>query len=177
VPEHFRFPDVGQLLTLFPEFDDPIRFPETAIQGWLDMSTFFLNPLWWPNWRRAANGLTMMGYAACLFAAHNLVLGLQSVQRSSFGGPPGAQVGVFSATSANGASVSYDTSVGIAEGAAQWNLSNYGIRFIQLARLVGNRPVQLGSGQFPVGQGGIPTSGPAWPGALVIYTPGQDSPA
>lgn len=162
-----------QIRALFPEFADEAQYPTLTIDAWISISSFFLNPIRWPHVRPApGTNLTTIDYGAALFVCHNLGLGIQSVQRSELGGPPGSQVGVFTAVSANGASVSYDTSVGLRPEDGQWNLTTHGIRFIQLARMIGAGPIELGIGHFPVGIGGIaPENGGAWPGPWIFNIP------
>lgn len=102
-----------------------------------------------------------------LFVAHNLVLERQAAKAANRGAPPGVSRGAIGSESAGGASVSYDTSSGLLTDAGHWNLTTYGTRFVELVRLVGAGPVQVGWGHSPVGVG------PAWPGPNGGYLSGQ----
>ena len=75
---------------------------------------------------------------------------------------PGSPVGVQTSKSLGGASVSYDASSALMQGAGQWNLTSYGTRFYQLMRIIGMGGTQSGgpdTDRVPTSQG--------WPG--VIY--------
>jgi hypothetical protein len=144
----------------FPEFTDTTKYPDSAVNYWLSFAPVMLNQHRWGPPSLVGQPPTLYDFGVEMFVAHNLVLELQAQQRANLGGPPGVQTGVMTAVSANGASVSYDPNVGINPDDGQWNLTTYGMRLIQMIKLVGAGPVQYGMGRVPIGE----FVGPAWPG-------------
>lgn len=123
--------DAATFKTIFPEFasaaDATIAFWITAAQGLL-------------NEERWSSSLDM---GIALFTAHHLVIGSRDAEVATAGGSPGAVPGVVTSKSVDKVSVSYDGSLGTYEGAGFWNQTNYGVRFYQMARLVGAGGIQL----------------------------------
>lgn len=100
-------------------------------------------PVWWQVYNPQ---LSQLDVGAELFVAHNCALRKYAQNTAAAGGVPGLQKGVISSESADGGSVSYDTSAGIVEGEAHWNLTFYGVQFIYMVRMVGAGPMQIGAG-------------------------------
>jgi hypothetical protein len=84
-----------------------------------------------------------------LFVAHHLTL--FGGRRRGAGGK--STSGLISSKSVGGVSASYDTTSTGMDGAGQWNATNFGKRWMELAELVGMGGVQVGAGPLP------PTSG------------------
>lgn len=119
---------------LLPEFADAAKWPDAAVAAWLTVGAAFVDPI---RWGDAAT----LGVA--LYAAHNLVLGLQAANAVAGGAVPGAAGGVVSSKSVGPLSKSYDTNLGTLDGAGAWNLTDYGVRYQQLLPIFGAGCVQL----------------------------------
>jgi Protein of unknown function (DUF4054) len=106
-----------------------------------------------------------------LFIAHNLALEVQAQDAAAISAVPGTVGGPISSRSANGVSVSYDTSSGVEKDAGHWNLTTYGRRLVRLFDLVGMVPIQIGVGVDPTGG----MNGPGWAGPppFIIGSPGS----
>lgn len=124
-----------------------------------------------PTLTGGAAGRALLDIGVELFTAHHLVLEYQAGQEAAVGAPPGRSKGPISGTSAVGASVSYDTGSGLNPGDGHWNLTTYGTRFLEMLRLVGVGPIQVGVGRAPIGTPGAgygaggAWAGPGWFGA------------
>lgn len=130
----------ANLRTNFPEFDSTSVYPDAQVQFWLDFAYIMVNAQRW--------GVALpMGIQ--LFAAHNLVLGGQAVRAATVGGFPGGQVGPVSSKSVGPGSMSYDVGVGVEDKAGHWNLTTYGTRFINMARMMGAGPIEAGNVGWP----------------------------
>jgi hypothetical protein len=95
------------------------------------------------------------------FVAHNLVLEGLSAAEGGNGSPPATTVGPVVTKTVGELTIVYDPSSGINPDDTSWNLTNYGSRFVKLAKQFGSIPTQLGIGHAP------PFGGPPWPG--VVY--------
>lgn len=129
--------DAAKLREAFPEFADATQYPDAQVNYWLDFGKLMLRP---ERWKEA------LPYGLVLFAAHNLALWRQdmnAVNRSGIPGVPGLSSGATTSKSVDKVSVSYDQNVGLIEGAGHWNLTVYGKRFIQMARMMGAGGIQL----------------------------------
>lgn len=118
----------------FPEFADVEAYPESTVSFWLALAVKLLDPCRWGD---------LLDVGTELFVAHNLTLDARNRKAASAGGIPGASSGVMSSKTVDKVSVSYDTAIAGVEGAGHWNLTTYGTRYIQLARMVGAGGVQL----------------------------------
>lgn len=118
----------------FPEFADASRFPVQSAQYWIDFAVASLDVDRWG---------TMIDYGVELYAAHNLALQGAAIAARNAGGIPGESPGVVSAEAVDKVSVSYDATVASIEGAADFNLTRYGVQFLRLARMFGAGGVQL----------------------------------
>lgn len=126
--------DAAQFRTDFPEFADTTAYPDGQVNLWLGLGAKLLPVDVWLD-------LTDLGLE--LFAAHNLILGRQDQAKAARGGQPGQASGVLVAKAVGNVSASYDTGVVTLADAGAWNLTTYGTRFLQFARLVGMGPAQL----------------------------------
>lgn len=129
--------DAAQFRIDFPEFADTTAYPNGQVGFALSLATLLLNADRWAD---------VLNYGIELFTAHQLALGAKNIEVSAFGGIPGAQVGVLSAKQVKDVSMSYDNSGAMEEGAGHWNLTNYGLRYIQLARMAGMGGYYAGAG-------------------------------
>lgn len=106
-----------------------------------------------------------------LFVAHNLALEVQAQDAANLSAVPGTVAGPIVSRSANGVSVSYDSSSGVEVGAGHWNMTTYGRRLKRLFNIVGAVPIQIGVGIDPTGG----MNGPGWSGPppFIIGSPGS----
>lgn len=118
----------------FPAFTDTAVYPDAAVTFWLGLASKSLSPDKWGD---------LLDYGTELFIAHNLVLEAQANKAAAIGGVPGLASGLTSSKAVDKVSVSYDTTSAAIDGAGNWNLTTYGQRYIQLARLVGAGGIQL----------------------------------
>jgi hypothetical protein len=113
---------------LYPEFTDPTVYTDAAITQWLYVASIQLNVTRWAELLDVGTGL---------FVAHQLALSAPNVASGARGSVPGQSSGPIASKSVGPVSVSYDTGAGMIDGAGNWNLTNYGTRFIQYTRMVG----------------------------------------
>lgn len=122
---------------LFPEFANSTTYPDATVSAWSAMAGKLLSAERWGDLADLGTGL---------FIAHNLVLATRDAAASSKGGVSGASGGVVASKSVDKVSVSYDTgATTVADGGA-WNLTTYGVRYLQLARMVGAGGLQISPG-------------------------------
>lgn len=118
----------------FPEFINPAAYPDPQVQFWIEVAAKLLLEERWAD---------QLDHGTELYVAHHLALGRRDQLSSAAGGMPGTVNGPQSAKSVDKVSASYDTAAITYEGAGFWNSTMYGIRFWQLARLVGAGGIQL----------------------------------
>lgn len=121
---------------MFPAFGDTTKYSDPMVTMWLDYATKRINVERWGELADTGVGL---------ITAHTLVLEAQSVAQASAGAAPGGKVGVQTSKSVDGVSVSYDVSSATVAGAGHWNQTTYGTRFMELSRMMGAGPMQVGS--------------------------------
>jgi hypothetical protein len=76
-----------------------------------------------------------------LYVAHNLSIQRRNIAGAGSGGS--TVTGAISSKSVGSVSVSYDNQVATMPNAGQWALTDYGLQYLQLARLIGAGAVQL----------------------------------
>lgn len=117
--------DIASFRAAQPAFADSSRFPNAAVQIWLDAATIQLDADVWGG---------LLDLATSLYVAHNLLVdasgAASALSRTASSGP-------VSGKSVGGASISYDVGATLLEGAGPWNLTTYGTRLLQLARGIG----------------------------------------
>lgn len=124
--------NVATFRIVFPEFAETAS--DDQIAYWFTQATF-------DQCRLGSN----YDLAVMLFAAHSIVLGLQSAATAAKGGTPGATVAPLVSKAAGGLSASYDVNVATTEGAGIYNATSYGQRLwklIQQAAMGGIIPAQ-----------------------------------
>jgi len=140
----------------FPEFVNTTVFTPGAVAFWIGAATMLLPTQTWGLGSTAAQAptTTVLDLGLSLFVAHNLVLEARAAKAAANGGIPGSGAGgPVSSESVGGVSRSYDVGVAINLDAGPWNLTNYGTRFVFLARLVAKGPIQIGVDPFACGGG------------------------
>lgn len=119
----------------FPEFTDTTAYPDSSVTFWLGVASISLPEDRWGAW---------WGLGQELFAAHHIVLAAQAVDDVSLGTTPGEVVGPTTAKAVDKVSVGMDAaSVTLTDGGF-WNMTRYGVQFLQFARMVGAGGIQLG---------------------------------
>jgi len=128
---------------LFPEFD---AYTAPQIQPWIDIAPLYLNPLVWTD-------QDTLDFATKLFVAHNLVLSARDALAAAVGGISGTAQGIETSKTVDKVSVSRDAGSVSMEDGGQWNMTSYGIRLLQLARIWGAGGLQImPAGQYSLGQ-------------------------
>lgn len=139
--------DAATFRAYFPEFASVTTFPDTAVNFWIGVAAIMLPVQTWGNGSAAVANppTTPIDVGMSLFVAHNLALEARAAKSVAGGGLPGSGAGgPVSSESVGGVSRSYDVSAGLMLDGGAWNLTNYGTRFLFMARLAGKGPVQIG---------------------------------
>lgn len=120
---------------LYTEFSNPVKFPASGITYYIGLADKMLvNPLRWGNVRD--DGIM-------LFTAHYLALEGMARQSAAAGAVPGLQTGAMSSKAVGPVSAGYNTEAGLELNAGHWNLTTYGTRFLNLARMIGSGGFQV----------------------------------
>lgn len=138
--------------TAFPEFTDPMCYPDGQITFWAGLGEKLHNQCRWGN---------LLDYGIQLFIAHNLAMDFNNKKASKLKQAPGQITGAVTSGSVDKVSYSRDVSSVMNDGAGHWNLTTYGLRWRQLSQMVGAGPVQL-----PMGEPSNSTGSIAWPGVI-----------
>lgn len=129
----------------FPEFLSSTQYTDPQITFWLGIGNKLLSAQAWGE---------LLDHGLELFVAHHMTMGQQNAASTANGAAPGQNTGVVTAKAVDKVSVTYDASVGIFENAGHYNLTTYGLQFMQLARMIGAGGVQIngcgGIGVFPI---------------------------
>ena len=120
--------------TAFPEIADLTEYPDTSLQNWNAVAVVILDATRWAS-------LYVLGCQ--LFIIHNLVLEKRNRDIAAVGGAVGDASGVMTAKQVDKVYASFDPKFGLLENAGHFNLTTYGVRFLQLARMFGSGGVQL----------------------------------
>lgn len=128
----------------FNAFADPGIFDDNSIKLYLGIAGNLINDdRWGSNGDEVldVNGIiTTMGtkdYGICLFTAHHLVLMARDNTAIRGGGLPGMVEGIRNAKSVDKVSAGYDTTMVSINKGDFWNMTQYGIRFLHLAKMMG----------------------------------------
>ena len=132
---------------MFPEFTDLGAYPDLAITAYATLALARLDERRWGE---------MLDYGTSLYVAHFMSLARkEAIARSTGKGnvAPGAMSGLVTSKSVDKVSVSYDVQAVAIEGAAQWNLTRYGIELYQLMGQMGAGGIQVNTPSFPEPEG------------------------
>jgi hypothetical protein len=125
--------DIATFRADFSEFDQA-AYPDADVTFWLTLAGKLLNVERWAD---------LLDVGTELFIAHQLVLEKQAKKTSAVGGVPGMGVGVLTAKAVKDVSAGYDATAAIELDAGHWNSTTFGLRFINLARMVGSGGMQF----------------------------------
>lgn len=126
--------DAATLRANFPEFVDSAPYTDAAIAFWLALGTTLLPADRWG---------TSLDFGLQLFVAHHLVIGKRDAEAAAIGGAPGEIKGVLTSRTVDKVTQSWDAGTVTLTDAGFWNMSTYGVRFLQLARMIGAGGIQL----------------------------------
>lgn len=126
--------DIATFRLQFPEFSSGTDYPNDLVSLHLAVGEMSLDATAWGDFHDRGLGL---------FIAHNLALDAQNQATAAAGGTLGKVNGVQTSKSVDKVSASYDAGAVTYEGAAFWNMTSYGVRFWQLARIIGAGGRQL----------------------------------
>lgn len=149
----------------YPAFQNAVIWPPDSIAYWLQFTSLLMNQARWGAAAAVGAPLTLYDVGQELFVAHHLVVERSAQEDVAVGGLPGWSKGAISGESIDKVSVNYEVNGALVPEAGHWNLTTYGTRFLQLMRMVGAGPVQVG---IPCGLGAVsaytgPPTGPGWP--------------
>lgn len=146
---------VASFRVAFPEFASTATYPDGEVQFWLDLSLLLLNAERWGN---------LFDYGQMLFVAHNLALQFNAKKATASGGNPGNVQGPQTAGAVD--KVSYSRNPGLVMDAkhGHWNLTVYGLRYLDLVNMVGAGPLHVG---VPLGGDQVNYYPQAWPGPIM----------
>jgi hypothetical protein len=123
-----------QLTADFPEFADADAYPATMLTLWIGVASNLVNACRWGT-------LATLGLELC--TAHYLVLAARDQKAAANNDAPGQVTGVLSSKGVGDVSGSYDVAAVTLADAGFWNQTNYGIRYLSLARLMGAGGLQI----------------------------------
>jgi len=118
----------------FQEFMDPAAYPDASVNFWINVAVQMLNADRWG---------TLIGPGIELYVAHNLALGRMASKAAAGAGVPGLNSGPVNSKSVDKVSIGYDTSSGTLDQIGDWNLTTYGVRYMNLCYLIGAGGMQF----------------------------------
>lgn len=139
----------------FPAFANMTTYPDPVVNFWIGFALKFLDP---GRWGEAID------YGIMLFVAHNLSLEFNANAAAKKGQNPGFVTGPVTSGSVDKVSYSRDVSSALDSKNGHWNLSIYGLRYIQLVKMMGAGPVYVGA---PSANDSTSMYQGAWPGPYV----------
>jgi hypothetical protein len=143
--------DAATFRVNLPEFTDSTLYPDSQINRWLTLGGLLLLAEAWGD---------LLDHGLELYTAHHLALWRRNANVAANGGIPGQGGGVVASKSVDTASTSYDTGAATLAGAADWNLTTYGVEFARLARQIGmGAPSQIMGGATVSPAVGYPLTG------------------
>lgn len=126
--------DAAQFRQDFPEFDDNIKHPDSAVNLWLNLGAKVLPADRWEDLHDIGMGL---------YVAHHLSLAATNQAQAMVGGTPGQTRGPLSSKAVDKVSASYDTGAVTLQDGGFFNLTTYGIQLLGMARMVGSGGIQI----------------------------------
>lgn len=135
----------------FPEFKDPSIYTDGTIGFWDGIAVARLDPVRWD---------TLLPYGESLFVAHHLVLAAREQLTAAAGGIAGQAQGILTSKGVDRVNASYDSNSISLRDQGFWGMSSYGMRFLELSRMIGAGGIQLG---LPITSGEPDDEGDALP--------------
>jgi hypothetical protein len=126
--------DIPAFRQQFAEFVDPETYPDATLTFFGVLADKRLPADRWDD---------LHSYGASLFVAHHLVIGERNRAAAEAGGAPGEVKGPVASKSVDKVAVSYSAASVSLTNAGFWNMTTYGVQFLQLARMVGAGGIQL----------------------------------
>lgn len=126
----------AQFRANFPEFADNTKYPDGQINFWIGIAPLYLNP-------DVYTDQPTLDFVTQLFTAHNITISKLNQFASSAGGVPGELKGPITSKTVDKVSYSSDAQLVALENGGAWNLSQYGVQFLQIARMWGSGGRQL----------------------------------
>ena len=117
---------------VFAEFASEGDYPNTVVDFWFAQARIQLDAERWAD---------LLDQGLALYTAHKLALARATAKAGAKGVPGGGVL--VSSKSIDKLSVGYDTGATTIDGAGNWNATQYGVQFWQLARMVGIGGLQL----------------------------------
>lgn len=134
----------------FPAFADQAKYTTPEIDFWIAFALMRHNAERWGE---------MLDTGVMLFIAHNLALEFNAKAAQASGQGAGAVVGALTSVTADKVSWTRDTAPATNPADGHWNLTSYGMRWKELAGMMGAGGVHLGTPSPKELRGGG-----AWPG-------------
>lgn len=119
----------------FPAFKDAVKFPAGQVSFYLTLAAKLHNADRWDD---------LLDFGVQLWTAHNLTLDYESGRQGAAGQNPGTVRGAVTSMSAGGVSWSRSPGDAMNPGAGHWNLSQYGLRWLNLSNMIGMGAIQIG---------------------------------
>ena len=125
--------DIATFRSVPPEFANSTTYPDAQVQFYLTQGQTMLNASIWGS---------SQDQGLLYYMAHNLVLAQRRAKTASAGGAPGVTQGAVSGKGVDKVNVSYDTEAVKLKNGGMYNQTDYGIQFLQLARMFGAVGIQ-----------------------------------
>lgn len=117
----------SDFVAAFPEFANTAKYPQASFTFWQAVAALRMNACRWGE---------LLDFGAQLFIAHNM---RESAQNAASGGAlAGAIQGPVTAKTIDKLSKSQDPAAVTIADAGDWNATNYGVRYYQMAQTIGS---------------------------------------
>jgi hypothetical protein len=126
--------DIASFRTKFTEFASDTTYTDDQLSFFMQIATMLVNPNAWGE---------LTEVAIYLVTAHHIAVAMPNQAAAEVGATPGAVNGTTSSKSVDKISVSKDVASVTNQDAAFWNMSQYGIQFWSMAKLMGAGGCQL----------------------------------
>lgn len=138
----------------FPVFSDPTKYSNAQIEFYIALGYKLHNADKWGS---------LLDFGVQLWVAHSLSMDARSAGAN---GPPGGITGNYTSMSGDGVSWSRDLGSVLSPDAGHWNMSSYGVRWRDLARMMGAGPIYVGAPNVYDAwlSGATQSAGPGWTG-------------
>lgn len=140
---------VASFRAAFPAFKDEALYLTPQVDFWLAIALKRHNAERWGD---------LLDFGVQLFTAHNLALEYNATRAQAAGQGAGAVMGALTSVSADGVGWTRDAGAAMNPKDGHWNLTSYGIRWLDMARMMGAGGLLVGMPSENERRGG------AWPG-------------